>query len=91
MELSEKAIYNYCHRLCQWEPAYLSYDRKDFGRYSSSCSEGNVQFMTGIDEHGQKSQPINKKMGFLKKNNAIKSLRTSNVPAMYSTFLTIII
>ena len=49
------------------------------------------QFMTVIDEHGQKSQPINKKMGFLKKNNAIKSLRTSNVPAMYSTFLTIVI
>ena len=47
--------------------------------------------MTGIDEHGQKSQPINKKMGFLKKNNAIKSLRTSNVPAMYSTFLTFVI
>ena len=64
---------------------------KIFGRYNSSCSEGNVQFMTVIDEHGQKSQPINKKMGFLKKNNAIKSLRTSNVPAMYSTFLTIVI
>ena len=51
----------------------------------------DVQFMTGLDEHGQKSQTINKKMGFLKKNNAIKSLRTSNVPAMYSTFLTIVI
>ena len=48
-----------------------------------------MQFMTGIDEHGQKSQPINKKMGFLKKNNAIKSLK--NVPAMYSTFLAIVI
>ena len=51
----------------------------------------NVQSMTVIDEHGQKCQPINKKIGFLKKNNAIKSQITSNVPAMYSAFLIIVI
>ena len=39
----------------------------------------------------KKSAISKKKIGFLKKNNAIKSLRTSNVPEMYSTFLTFVI
>ena len=35
LKLCEKVICNYCHRLCQLEPAYLSYLWKDFVRFNS--------------------------------------------------------